>query len=64
MTKEELCKVRAWADTQIASADLPAIWYQLMKLREAVDAIIVASFRSLFPKIYRICLDVRAVTFG
>ena len=41
MTKEELCKVREWADTQIAAADLPAIWYQLMKLREALDAIIV-----------------------
>ena len=42
MTKEELCKVKEWADTQIASADMPAIWYQLMKLREALDAIIVA----------------------
>ena len=41
MTKEELSRVREWADIQIASADLPAIWYQLMKLREALDAIIV-----------------------
>jgi len=41
MTKEELSRVREWADIQIASADLPAIWYQLMKLREALDAIII-----------------------
>lgn len=40
MTKEELCKVREWADTQIADAELPSTWYQLMKLREALDAIL------------------------
>ena len=40
MTKEELQKVREWADREIAAAELPSVWYQLMKLREALDAIL------------------------
>jgi hypothetical protein len=40
MTKEELQKVREWADREIAAAELPSAWYQLMKLREALDAIL------------------------
>ena len=40
MTKEDLQEVREWADLQIASAELPSTWYQLMKLREALDAIL------------------------
>ena len=37
MNKEDLQEVREWADLQIASAELPSTWYQLMKLREALD---------------------------
>ena len=40
MTKEDLQEFREWADLQIASAELPSTWYQLMKLREALDAIL------------------------
>jgi hypothetical protein len=40
MTREELRKIRQWADTQIATAELSSAWYQLMKLREALDAIL------------------------
>lgn len=41
MTHEELEKVRAWADEKIATgAEPPWSWYQYMKLRETLDAIL------------------------
>lgn len=41
MTKEELQNVRKWADEKIATGDMPPwAWYQHMKLREALDAIL------------------------
>jgi hypothetical protein len=42
MTTEELQKMRQWADTQIAMAQPLSACYQLMKLREALDAILAA----------------------
>ena len=39
MTTEELQKMRQWADTKIAMAQSLSACYQLMKLREALDAI-------------------------
>ncbi len=40
MTREELEKVRAWANDKIATgAEPPWAWYQYMKLRETLDAI-------------------------
>lgn len=41
MTREELQKIRGWADDKIATGiEPPWSWYQLMKLREALDAIL------------------------
>lgn len=41
---EELRKVRDWADEKIASCQEPPwAWYQLMKLREAADAILAGA---------------------
>lgn len=41
MTRQELQRLRAWADTKIATGQEPQwAWYQLMKLREALDAIV------------------------
>jgi hypothetical protein len=41
MTKEELQRLRNWAEAKIAAGQEPPwAWYQFMKLREAVDAII------------------------
>jgi hypothetical protein len=41
MTREDLEHVREWADTKIAAGEEPPwFWYQLMKLRETLDAIL------------------------
>jgi hypothetical protein len=41
MTRQELQRLRAWADGKISAGQEPQwAWYQLMKLREALDAII------------------------
>jgi hypothetical protein len=39
--REELERVRAWADSKIATGEEPPwAWYQYMKLRETLDAIL------------------------
>ena len=39
--REQLEQVRAWADAQIATGEEPPwAWYQYMKLRETLDAIL------------------------
>ena len=41
MTDAELAKMRRWADDKIAAGQEPPwAWYQYMKLRETLDAII------------------------
>jgi|SRR5215472_7349748 len=41
MGRGELERVRAWADTKIATGEEPPWpWYQYMKLRETLDAIL------------------------
>ena len=41
MTRQELQRVREWAEMQIAANQDPTwVWYQYMKLREALDGII------------------------
>ena len=41
MTREELEKVRQWANDKIAAGQEPPwAWYQYMKLRETLDAIL------------------------
>ena len=41
MTDSEIQKMRKWADDKIATgAEPPWAWYQYMKLRETLDAII------------------------
>ncbi len=41
MTRQELQRLRAWADEKITANQEPQwAWYQLMKLREALDAVI------------------------
>jgi hypothetical protein len=41
MTREELQKVRDWADAKIATGEEPPwAWFQYMKLRENLDAIL------------------------
>ncbi len=41
MTKDELQKVREWADGKIATGvEPPWAWFQYMKLRETLDAIL------------------------
>lgn len=41
MTKDELQRVRDWADAKIATgAEPPWSWFQYMKLRETLDAIL------------------------
>jgi hypothetical protein len=41
MTRQELQRLRTWADTKIAAGQEPQwAWYQFMKLREALDAIV------------------------
>lgn len=41
MTRQELQRLRAWADGKITADQEPQwAWYQLMKLRESLDAII------------------------
>ena len=41
MTRQELQRMREWADAQIAAGqDATWIWYQYMKLREALDGIV------------------------
>ena len=41
MRREELEKVRQWADDKIAAGQEPPwAWYQYMKLRETLDAIL------------------------
>ena len=41
MTREELERVRAWADNKIATGgEPPWAWYQYWKLRETMDAIL------------------------
>jgi hypothetical protein len=43
MTQAELEKMRAWAHQKIATgAEPPWSWYQYMKLRETLDAILTA----------------------
>jgi hypothetical protein len=40
-TREQLQQVRAWADEKIATGEEPPwAWYQYMKLRETLDAIL------------------------
>ena len=39
--REELERIRAWADAKIAAGQEPPwAWYQYMKLRETLDAIL------------------------
>jgi hypothetical protein len=41
VTRQELQRLRVWADTRIATGLEPQwVWYQLMKMREALDAIV------------------------
>lgn len=41
MTREELEKARAWANEKLATGQEPPwAWYQYMKLRETLDAIL------------------------
>ena len=41
MTRLELQRLRKWADAKIATGQEPPwAWFQLMKLREALDALI------------------------
>jgi hypothetical protein len=41
MNRQELEKVRAWADEKLATGQEPPwAWYQYMKLRETLDAIL------------------------
>ena len=41
MTRQELEKARAWADEKLATGQEPPwAWYQYMKLRETLDAIL------------------------
>jgi hypothetical protein len=41
MTRDELQKVRNWADDKVGTGEEPSwLWYQHMKLRECLDAII------------------------
>ena len=41
MTRDELQRVRNWADDKIGTGEEPSwLWYQHMKLRECLDAII------------------------
>ena len=41
MTREELEKARAWADEKLSlGQEPPWAWYQYMKLRETLDAIL------------------------
>ena len=41
MTRQELQRIRTWADERIATGREPQwVGYQLMKLREALDAIV------------------------
>ena len=41
MTRQELQRLRKWADAKVATGQEPQwAWYQLMKLREALDALI------------------------
>ena len=41
MTRDELDRVRAWADDKLtAGQEPPWAWYQYMKLRETLDAIL------------------------
>ncbi len=41
MTREELEKARTWADKKLATGQEPPwAWYQYMKLRETLDAIL------------------------
>ena len=43
MTRQELHRLREWADGQIAAGqDATWIWYQYMKLREALDGVIAS----------------------
>lgn len=44
MTRDELERIRIWANDKIATgAEPPWAWYQYMKLREALDAIIAGT---------------------
>jgi len=41
MTREELEKVRSWADAKLSTGEEPPwAWDQYMKLRETLDAIL------------------------
>lgn len=41
MNRDDLMRVREWADGKLATGDEPPwAWYQYMKLRETLDAII------------------------
>jgi hypothetical protein len=41
VTRQEIQRLRTWADARIATGLEPQwVWYQLMKLREALDAIV------------------------
>lgn len=41
MTRADLERMRSWADAKIATGEEPPwAWYQYMKLRETLDAII------------------------
>jgi hypothetical protein len=41
MTRTEIAKMRIWADDKIAAGQEPPwAWYQYMKLRETLDAIL------------------------
>jgi len=50
MTRDDLEKMRAWADAKLATGqEPPCAWYQYMKLRETLDAILagMAATRSM-----------------
>ncbi len=50
ITDEELQRVRDWADAKIATgAEPPWAWYQLMKLRETLDAILAGMEATMRP---------------
>jgi hypothetical protein len=40
VTREKLQEVRDWADRAIASPEMSVAWYELMKVRESLDAVL------------------------
>ena len=48
MTRDQLQRVRDWADGKLASGEEPPwAWHQYMKLRESIDAILAATGHTL-----------------